>query len=257
MDESTWQLDGDKAQFESQDFSASIDLRRPDVGLQSLSHEGADLQGRILGIAIESGVEGRTADEKQNEAPTEVYVRANELVATYPPTVDRPVGFQVCWEIQERGGEAVVVDVTVSVQTPLLETYPEVLVRSSYDCTGFEFHPSTPIDEKQANLQGKDFLVQQHGFSLAELVTSEGEKHGHYAEMVHPTDFLDCSLSASGDAATESQWRMCDHFMEKGVIRRLRVRAIFSKSALDAHAAYSAAKKELEELATEQPPLTT
>ncbi|QDS97384.1 hypothetical protein [Adhaeretor mobilis] len=257
MNGTTWQINGNKAEFSGESFSAGVDLTRPDLGLQNISQRRSAIQGHVLGVAIESGVAGRTADEKHNEAPTEAYARGNELVATYAPTVDHPVGFQVYWEVQNEDGEAVVVDVTVSVQTPLLETYPKVLVRSTVDCVDCKFHPSNASDEEQAPAAGEEWIVLQRGFSLVELPSAEDENSVFYAEMVHPTDFLDWRQSSAGDAESRTQWRMCDHFMEKGVIRRLRARALFTISTLENRAPYSIAKQELQELATEQPPLTT
>lgn len=252
MEDLIWKIAGNQAELNCRGLTARLDLGRPDRGFANLTFDGVRSAGTILGITVESGVPGRTVDQKQNDTPVETYVRANQLIATYAPTVDRPVGYQIEWEAHSSDQHQVALDAMVSVQTPLLETYPEVLVDSHLDGGGLQFHPLHEISEQELTVSEQDWRVEQPGCSLLELVAKQGTTIGFYAEMVHPADFLQWSCRS---ASSSTRWQMCDHFMEKGVIRRLRSRGLFLIGH-DNDAAREAAREQLVALEAEQPPLT-
>lgn len=239
MEDSIWKVTSSQAELHCQGFSASLDLGSPEYGFANLSINDEQFTGNFLGVRVDSGVPGRTVDEKRNDTPLETFVRGNQLVVTYAPTVDRPVGYQIEWEVTSRSDGLLVCEAMVSVQTPLLESYPKVLIRSCLKAKSVRY-----IDDQAEEMQ----FVPRDAIQVAGVALSEVNDALTYAEMVHPTDFLDCQI----DADFQTQWRMCDHFMEKGVIRRLRARGVlYSAKPSDADAL-----AELNLLAAEQPPLT-
>ena len=205
MEDSTWKVTGNRAALNCRGLSASLDLGRPEYGFANLTIDNECFAGNLLGVHVDSGVPGRTVDEKRNDTPLETFVRGKQLVVTYAPTVDRPVGYQVEWEVTSRDNRLLVLEAMVSVQTPLLESYPKVLIRSSMKAKSVRY-----LVDQAEEMQ----VVPRDAIQVAGVALSEVNDALTYAEMVHPTDFLDCQI----DADFQTQWRMCDHFMEKGVI---------------------------------------
>jgi hypothetical protein len=112
----------------------------------------------------------------------------------------------------------------VSVQTREWEAYPSLAVASAL--------------QGEARAAGDGRLVVRHAKWC-------------YVEATPPEDFA----LAAGHAANGVEtlvWRWGDQFMERGVIRRLRVRGAFAPPASDA----AIADRLQAELLAEQPPLT-
>ncbi|MEQ8839032.1 MAG: hypothetical protein RID07_19660, partial [Lacipirellulaceae bacterium] len=105
-------------------------------------------------------------------------------------------------------------------------------------------------------LQDKELQSEDSGISLASLSEDDSEGGLFYSEMVHPTDFLSWQGLPQADGVTTT-WKLCDHFMEKGVIRRLRARGILVLDrTCSREFALELARKEFRRLEAEQPPLT-
>jgi hypothetical protein len=123
----------------------------------------------------------------------------------------------------------VILDAVVSIQTRQWEAYPRVAVASS--------------------LAGAERVEVAAGVALLRVPGADWS----YAEMALPEDFAG-PAGAPGDAAAPNatRWTFGDQFMERGVIRRLRVRAAILPRTGDE---ISAARL-LAALRAEQPPLT-
>ena len=119
MNRLSWQLRDTQAQFRFDDFTASVDLKRPDRGLSGIFFSGQPLQDQqVLGVDLPT-------HELQESGDLESYERGVDLVANYRS--DKwPVRTQLYWRAWECtcAGPVVAVELLASVQTHLLDSHP-------------------------------------------------------------------------------------------------------------------------------------
>lgn len=211
-----WRLDGSTARFESRSFSAAVDVAAPHLGLSSLRYEGELVAGSLLGVAVD--------DLRSDDAPSDSYVRGNDLVVAYRETDERPFSVQVYWSVAAADDGSLTIDATTSIQTRQWEAYPRVEVISTSPGSEFVELDETSILLRPANAAWS------------------------YAELALPGDFA----GAHDVNACHSRWLFDGQFMERGVIRRLRVRGVLLERTHDLQATERAQAS----LAAEQPPLT-
>lgn len=217
-----WSLQANEATFTSADFSASISLLKPGRGVTNISYRGDPTEGLVLGISpSEHKIEG-------SEEIADAYVRGSDLVVTYAQTEARPFALQIYWRVNLVGERVVQLDGIVSLQTCLLESFPLITARTEL--------PSEITD----------------GMPAGTLLRG-GSTAWSYAELVQPED-----RGESPDIDSSNRDRVAIHhqlggqFLEKGVIRRLRLRGLFLPREND----LKLAEKYLASLENEELPLT-
>ena len=220
-DSACWTLQAHNATFDSPEFSACVDLLDPGQGLSKLGYNGSSIQGSVLGVAPNKHAIG-SLDEI-----ADAYVRSADLVVCYAQTESRPYALQVYWRVNIEKQRTAQVDVIISVQTRLLESFPNIVASTSLPAA-----------------------VHQN-FSEANLLRN-GESDWSYAESVHPEDTGEQKIESHRPGQTTLINQLGGQFLEKGVIRRLRIRGLFLPSENDAQLA----RKLLATHATEEPPLT-
>lgn len=247
-DNDPWQLQSHSAVLRLRQFSATVDLLRPSRGLEKLSYANQSLAGFVLAVSP-AGEEAIASDEI-----SDAFVRGNDLVVTYAETEQRPFTLQVYWRVRPDDSGVVVLDAILSLQTRLLESFPQVQVATEMPAVTASLLPTdSDADQTQANLLDLD------GGELHELPTDESNglllrsNSGtwSFAEATHPQDRGVSQVDASQPAIRLTH-QLGGRFMEKGVIRRLRVRSVFMPSEHDVEVA----SHYLNSLKTEQPPLT-
>lgn len=160
------------------------------------------------------------------EAPAieDQYLRGHDLCVRYAPTSSLSVRLQVDWRVQPDHASSphpnnadpvetpssFCLDGLFSVQTDKLDAHPTLRLRSSLGT----FHPEA------------DF-----GLPNVRQFVGQGWR---YCEMVHPSDYQPSGPGALGSdqAPTELEHVLFGGFMEKGVIRRARVRYLIRKAEL-------------------------
>jgi len=219
-DPTIWQLTANTAKLRTSQLNAQLDLRNPLQGLHHLSYGSTALEGSVLGVTTSDNSVGENANVE------EAFVRGNDLVATYRTGGDRRFSLQVYWTVTPHENGVVVIDTLLSLETSLLESFPRVIMKSEL--------PGTKI------LQLQD--------SRNDLVLRSVDKNWSYAEMSHPEDPGNLQIDEKGVI----QRTLGGAFLEKGVIRRLRLRGAFLPQDNDLQLASECQA----ELATETPPLT-
>lgn len=214
-----WRLDGSRAQLSAGGLSGAIDLQRPGLGLSDLRLNGVTIAGRILGIGVKSAAAPADAATARWQ-PSDCFARGRDLVATYREPFGEPFNLQVYWRVIDGRANEPLLDAIASIQTPLWEAYPGVCIGSSVGTTDEAAAPAAWIARVGPQLS--------------------------YVEISRPGDFL----LASGELGLN--WRFGEQFMERGVIRRLHLRAGFTADK-DAAAFANRLRQSLE---AEQPPLT-
>lgn len=250
----TWQIDQGIATLRLKHLSAMLAVTRPNRGLHKVSVETRTLgEGQLLGLALPSVA--------QNEATSssECYERGRDLIVAYPESPSWPVCADIIWRAVSPAETLDVVagvDVIISVRTALLDSWPELAVRSVLpsaevlrlaDAGTGRFDPCGGIPGSGCLLDasaGPCLFV----FRFPDLPFS-------YAEMTHPADFQGAALvpSVENPATVETRHRLFAERLEKGVILRGRVRGVVVDRARDlqtAAACYTA-------FAAADPPLGT
>ncbi len=232
-----WQFEPATAKLCTAHLSGAVTLDNPSAGIGHLAWNNASLDGSVLGVSAgESG------------EPQEAFVRGTDLVAVYTAPEPRSFSWQVYWRASERDGDIVLLDAIVSLQTALLESFPGVSTQSQLTA-----------DEAwlvRSDGESREVDPQQFGSEPTDdcdcVVLRSSTGDWSYAEMTHPLDQGTWQLARSENGQTSVQRELGGSFLEKGVIRRLRLRGAFLSRENDLQQAAGL----FTELATESPPLT-
>ncbi|NOY40241.1 MAG: hypothetical protein GXP26_00190 [Planctomycetes bacterium] len=236
-----WQLQASHARLQIPQFAASVDLSSPSLGLQQLDYVGAQIAGHLLGVSA-SGI----SSDSSNRA-SDVFARGEDLVATYSEAEDRPYSLEVYWRVTAREATTVV-DLLLSLETSLLESFPSVATQTQLTAdeawlVSCEGKSTEEITDFTAGVLSQE--------SLCVVLRPEGVAWS-FVEMSHPDDQGKVNVYCPSKGEIAIQRDLAGAFLEKGVIRRLRVRGAFVPRADD----LQLAGKLLNELAAGAPPLT-
>lgn len=187
----------------------------PATGLRELNLGGTAFAGSLLKVTAAGG---------ELAVATENYVRGKDHVSTHLATDSFPFRTQLYWSAVSLSDGGVAVTLTVSLQTDLLDTRPEL---------SFTTLVEGATSEERGN--------------TACLKTAAGPC---LVMTPHPTDAVECEVHSSGNEAIV---RFVPPFLEKGVIRRLRVAVLVLPSDTSEEAITGA----LAEFAAAPLPLTT
>jgi hypothetical protein len=238
---SIWNLAGQQATLSLPTLVAHLDAAHPEQGLGQLKFFDHSLGRRVLGVATSAGGDELGDKTELDELELiEAFVRENDLVAAYAARADEEFRWQVDWRVSCPTTDVVVLDLIVSLQTRLLESYPQVVVCSQLDADQAGF-------VCDGNLVDAPLAV--HDLSIALF---RWKDKCSYAEMTHPDDQGNCVVHTSDDGVISLERRLGGAFLEKGVIRRMRVRGVFLPPADDA----IFAQRYLAKLVAASPPLT-
>ena len=238
---SPWQLVGSEATLA--DHGLKVDVALPSMGVRASqgtqfaepTHGLTESTGVLLGITPARGDGELMLDD--------VYIRGADLVARYQPTSDFPFRTEVYW--RWHAAPTAGFSIIISVETDLLDTYPEVIVRSRIDCDSLQtFVANTDAPNKQ-------FQPSQADQADAVLFASQPA----WLQAIHPSDWAEAVYfpeTTAESTAPAFAWSLFSQFLEKGVIRRARLAAFLLGDGAD-HAAASAAYANF---ASQPPPLT-
>jgi hypothetical protein len=200
------------ARLDCGDWRGEVDLARADRGL-ILSHVAAGGSSLQLFQLDERNLAG--------SPPADAYVRGADLFAAYDSREDRPVGVSAYWRV-ELAEDWLICHHIVSLQTPLLETYPDVVVRSSFPYARFrslgQSDWRSELDSAASIARGT-LVADLDGASVLLLAPS-------------PTDHRDCVIEMDPAAqCARVTHQLVAGFLEKGVIRRYRLMAAIGRDA--------------------------
>jgi hypothetical protein len=191
-----WFLQGTKAKLGCGGLLAEIDVERPTRGLHNLQLGVEKVEGYLMGVNV-------VADNAVSEAPlqpTDVYTRGNDLVATYREPLGLPFTLQVYWRVlTPKNRQSAALESIVSIQTREWEAHPHVTLTSA-------------LAVHSAQLENGGVIFRSH-------------HDWAYVEATPPGDFIPSACESKASNLHAAQWTYGNHFMERGVIRRLRVRA--------------------------------
>ena len=258
MKDALWQLERGSARSHGA-LVAALHTRNPSDGMCDLSLAGAAVEGaRLFCLDLNPSASASPDETGAREAELSgEFVRGADLVAAYGETADRPFAVQARWRILDAvrsAGVHVVLEFVVSVETSLLSGSPSLAVSSRLpagECLLLT-DPETAAFSPLAVSTSAATVFEPDGAAACLRIRLPGSRYD-YVEMVHPADFRR-SVSTSvlrqdneiGIRHLLTAWRM-----EKGVIVRTRLRALFVDRQDDRAAAAAWA-----EFAAAAPPLS-
>ncbi len=254
-----WQVTGQVAQLTAGALRASVHGTQPWQGLTELVWDEVAIPGQVLGVltagcgpADPSGGYPTSAQQLP-PAELEVFVRGADLVARYQQFSGQPFTCQIYWRIGQ-WRSAILVDTIISVHTELLETFPSIFLESCLP--GREVWQISSTGQP-TELPAETILDSDASSCAAGIVSRPPGAAWSYAEMVHPEDGGAWQIEklpsvSAGPPGYAIRRRLGGEFLEKGVIRRLRVRGAFLPRQGDLALATDCWAS----LATAAPPLT-
>ncbi|MBN8602443.1 MAG: hypothetical protein J0M26_15520 [Planctomycetes bacterium] len=203
-----WHLNGSEASLIHTKWRAHYCTAHPELGL-SLTHEEAPDRRIVLSLIEPTDGSPRQASD--------AYVRQNDLICEFAQTANDQFSFQTYFRILPDSTENLLgLEVWLSVQTDLLDSSPSMELASIVP-NGFWTTQS---------------LSSSPGGDSIWLASSRDDRYTalSVAAMVHPLDAAQ-TMRDENPAISEDvlQLRYFSHFMEKGVIRRARMRFYLSR----------------------------
>ncbi len=253
MDESVWRLEGTAAQLTSGQLAATIDLLRPADGLRDVRFRQQPLErSQLLQVQLQPNL------PSEPDELLDAYVRGHDLIATYAQRPPRTVRPQIYWRAIGTGqsDEAAGVELILSAQTSFLDSDPALSLASAVlasEVWRLKDVSQNVLEQLELSMDLPIAPTSNDGTGL--FLFRSPKASFSYVEMVHPTDFAAAQLSL--DDAAHNVIRLTHHLfpehLEKGVIRRGRIRSLFVPRDTDQQTAF----EHYQTFATSPPPLTT
>lgn len=196
-----WILRDQIATWEAGEWNISVDLNTdPRLSVRR--------RGGERFFAAVNPQDGDEVPSKTSLVLADAYVRNRDLVAAYPEKAPLRFGYETYVSVVEGNPEQPTNDLLslecwLSVQTSTLEAYPQL---------GLALPPNSKFEKQSVP-----------GVYLS------GDKR--VAILVHPLDATDAKIEESYQGG--QSLLAFGRFMEKGVIRRLRVRIVLSEQSMD------------------------
>lgn len=201
-----WKLEGDIARLRLGPLSAKLDLQFPQRGLHDVAFDDIPAtNSRASFLAV------MTQAAETPEQVQDCYVRVNDLVVTYAETPARNIRPQLYWRafgFPEADPQSYGVDLIISTQTSQLYSDPTLTVESHMPAIGEQCTIAAAGDAGPIL-----FRLNPPAWS--------------FAQAVHPSDFETAHSSLDADGRAEVEHQLFAPGLEKGVIRRARVRGLF------------------------------
>lgn len=235
--------------LETENWAGLINVLQPDEGLGQLTNNRQPVSAnRLLAAQLEY--------EESDSALNECYIRGDDLIAVYQDTGKNLVRAQVYWRVLPSfpcGPGGLGLELIASVQTDLLHSEPRLLVKSEFS-DGEVWRMVENGDDELIRLDctlGQNLEYAQDT-GLGGFVVRGVHPQFDYLQAIHPSDSHRTWISRrNGGVAIIHE--LFPESLEKGVIRRGRVRGWFISRADDAAMAAACYRAWL----SEPPPLTT
>jgi len=229
-----WMLTDGIAQVDSLGLRARLDLAHPERGLTDV--QVACSGGPRRAVPIPHLLEVQLAGPADSPPPViDHYVRGPDLVLTYAAAAAGDVQSQVYWRVLSSAqADACGLETIVSVQTDRLNSDPASGTSTHISAEEIWTLGSDDVLERcdlgEASSRGRA-IAGNRGLFLFRLPACELS----YLEMVHPSDLTEARVVLVDAAAhvARSFLRLFAERLEKGVIRRGRVRGLFLPRAGD------------------------
>lgn len=233
-----WNCDGHLASWRTAAFSLEMDLSRPNRGISEWTRGGVKLpRMRLL-----SAIWQPARSSSDAETIEDCYPRGRDLIVTYAQTPERSVRPQVYWRVlgDESNGDSagpmpLGVEWIGSMQTSFLDSQPQVDSVSEFDSADWKLES-----------------VDCYGCPAFVARPTDG-KSPSILIAAHPSDCQVHQMDESSSDTVALRFRLFTESLEKGVIRRGRIRA----HLLDTPSNEATIERAISQFLASEPPLTT
>jgi hypothetical protein len=194
-------------QFAAAQFNWEVNHQRPDLGAELVDSQTRRKLARIFSVPSLAGSSMKDA---------EAYVRETDLIVHYPATSIQPVDVSLMWRAGDGAIGVDVLELVISIQTPLLDAQPIREVTS-----WFPRGKLLPFDSR-SSLQFESREFEKANSMPAEHRCLVKEDDRLFLTVIHPSDLSWMSLTTELDQFVLNCRLRTDN-LEKGVIRRLRM----------------------------------
>jgi hypothetical protein len=220
-----WQLDGNQSRLQCGRITAQIDLEYPARGVGQIKYRGTSLTGtHILRVISAEG------DRDQQELPSHHHVRGTDLIASYGEQGGCPVAREVYWRVVcEHDTNLCGLELWLSAETRLLDSDPHLVCASNLPaCAIYHLPPEDTGEFAKIETRPGERVVLTRGESAGVVLFRPAAQTWSYCQMVHPADFDRSTIDDRQNRQTEITTSFfAQERLEKGVIRRARVRGLF------------------------------
>lgn len=249
-----WTCHGAHARLVTPELTLAADLGKPQDGLRDITVHWLDAPSPLQCASL-LGVRFSRESLSLLSHLADSWVRGDDLVAVYAETAERAVRPEIYWRSLHRTAEVASfgMELIISTQTALLDAPASMIASSELTATELVWLPDS---ERLETAQPVPLGRAAHSFAA-------GQGHGivvcrldgvpfSYIEMVYPSDLSVATLSWSEGKAS-LQWQLFPESIEKGVIRRARLRGLFVDRTND----LAEAARQFATFAASSLPLTT
>jgi hypothetical protein len=230
--EGVWTFDPPIGRLQLRSLAGQIDAAQPEQGLTGVSLDRRDLNATLFSIRREIATDA-PARLPQNPWPATLadsYARGNDLVASYAASSDWPYAPEIYWSAETLGSLPSVISslsLVISVQTHLLDTYPEIIITSELAAAEM-FELSAFVDgAKEIAIPLGRRQSPPSAANMCCLLWRLRDENVSYIEIVPNSDYRQLLIERRGDGICRASWRLFADFLEKGVIRRARLHSVF------------------------------
>ncbi len=217
-----WNLNGTMASISASGWSMTIDLSHPQLGI-TVERENSSVFPKTESNRGTLRV-FRTSWPGAELSPgfTDGYSRQHDLVASYAPNSLRDFQVQLDFKLLEANDSMIRTESWISTQTFLLECHPKVALEFQFPFSPMArwFH-SEGQELKEAGCQ-----VDAHRNSYAAGLFTSPHVAASVLILIYPADLGEMRWLAGNKRLASIQQEWFGATMEKGVIRRGRLRAV-------------------------------
>jgi hypothetical protein len=259
-----WTLTGHRATLIAGSWSFSLELDQPQAGIAVVRDVEAVAAGRSADptpAAAEFRVCQLTSLPAHAAEIEDAFTRYEDLIVRYAQSAQDQFGFQL--DVRripdaELGGFEAGLEIWLSVQTQLLDTHPTFQLRHAavqptanqpaggvqLACAPLRLRDGQPVTYGHSNNENShsDEQAVRGGLAAGLCGLSLQAAGAHATLLIHPTDQVQAAAldgpsdgrsMATSDSGSDAQpavagLQLLGAFMEKGVIRRMRLRYLFA-----------------------------
>jgi hypothetical protein len=232
---SPWKLEKELASCYAGNFQLKVSLSEPFRGASLRWEESGRAPFEANLFQLQWPWKTETEAEPGSEPISEAYVRHQDLVITYQQRAPRTVRPQVYWRSLSSGRtsppQELGLEFLLSLQTDRLASEPKCQLVTEFlgehcvlhapptglESTGTVWQPVPPVERVELTSAAcrPCLLFRPTGSDWS------------YLEMLYPGDFTHVAVERRGIVgSTGSRWTLFDEDLEKGVIRRARLRGM-------------------------------
>jgi hypothetical protein len=222
-----WQLDKNKAVFQTPTFAVEIDTHAPESGI--ILYQMAENMGQAASLLQ---IHSNSSDEVGVPQRESVHQRGPDLVVDYRMSKVPEFTWQIYWRaltgLDSRnvlGG----IELILSVQTELLDSDPRMMVESHLSNSRMlRVDTNQHASPEAIEIDVSDIVSPVKLNPPGILMGRPYEASFSYLELVHPSDFIDREIARASQDSSQvaSRCTLFEAPLEKGVIRRGRLRGL-------------------------------